>query len=220
VWTRWLFILHLLSRLNRVFCLHCDAPVQLIDATDTVTISKSRDLWTATSPQDDEPARFFDNLASSQSRLREWCSMLETRWVHHDWSTVWTQDSEVRDDLRPEEIWRGSPPHRPLARTRQQVFFSEELFKHSDEDVQPLFPNKEHPFVLESIAAMPRKKECHVSRRGEDEGLERGPHLFVPSSALTSFLLNYLFLPIPHNVPRTAETIESRLLSRQTPCQQ
>ncbi|KAL4981691.1 hypothetical protein BDW68DRAFT_172022 [Aspergillus falconensis] len=176
-------VIHTTSTLaaeSGLFGLLCDAPVQLIDATDTATILKYRDLWTAASPRDDEPARFFDNLPSFQSRLREWCSMLETRWVYHDWATRRKQDSEARHDLRPEDVWRGAgntPPHRPLFRTQPRVLFSGEHFKDSDEEVQQLFPNKEHPFVRESIASMPRfrpvvmfrycKKECHVSRGGE-----------------------------------------------------
>jgi hypothetical protein len=65
-----------------LFGLLCDATVQLVDATYIVTLARYHDLGsTSSTASEATPLALCESMDSFQERVREWCMVLNTRWI-------------------------------------------------------------------------------------------------------------------------------------------
>lgn len=159
-----------------LFGLLLDAPIQLVDATDTSKIAKFHELWASNSALDTTPASFFRDQVSFQVRVRQWLKELVALWVYYPWMKAWKD--KWRGVIDPEGIWLGP-------RIDEDGFLRDMLIPGClESDPGPPFcvdynlfsPNMDHPFVQEALVAMPQFRprvmfrycplDCHLQKQG------------------------------------------------------
>lgn len=125
-----------------------EEPIQCVDAFDQDTIRKYQQLWTlAAPPEDREPAEFFELVTTNRlrERIQQWSEAVEKLWLWNKYFQA--QDEEFPEIGDPDAIWLRPPDD-----------------DEDDEDSDPFSsgvgprytPNKDHPWVKEILAEMPR----------------------------------------------------------------
>ncbi|EAU31049.1 predicted protein [Aspergillus terreus NIH2624] len=159
-----------------LFGLLLDAPIQLVDATDTSKIAKFHELWASNSALDTTPSSFFRDQVSFQVRVRQWLKELVALWVYYPWMKAWKD--KWQGVIDPEGIWLGP-------RIDEDAFLRDMLIPGClESDPGPPFcvdynlfsPNMDHPFAQEALIVMPQFRprvmfrycplDCHLQKQG------------------------------------------------------
>ncbi|KAF9887396.1 hypothetical protein FE257_010251 [Aspergillus nanangensis] len=132
-----------------------DAPIQLVDVSDTETIHKYCVLWASSQHRTPELAEFWGDLPKFQKQVEHWLVEVETLWVWNEW---WRHVPDFAGIANPEQIWRRHQS-KPIDRPFDQDAFFRLVRSNPAKPAatsNPLYLNRDHPFVQETLDAMPR----------------------------------------------------------------
>ncbi|KAF9885276.1 hypothetical protein FE257_013074 [Aspergillus nanangensis] len=150
------------GRRSGLFGLLGDTPIQLVEPTDTATIEKYCELWASGQHRLPDAGEFFNDQAGFHRRLREWVIEVETIWVWNQW---WDRcDAGKFEGIPdPENVWLGPPYKRNDESIDWNLLSTTDLSTSMDMfsecynlDMERFSLHKEHPFVQECLARMPR----------------------------------------------------------------
>jgi hypothetical protein len=178
------------GRRSGLFGLMGDAPVQLVDVADVQRITEFWQLWTSSCPEDLEAECFFTSVKGLPKRVQRWREKVEPVWVYNDWFKAYK--ARFKDVSNPKDIWLGPRHRRKRVRCnklrpeylstdygRSSRYF--DFYPALDVDLDQFSLNRDHPFVRQSLAAMPRllpkimfrhcTDNCHLANSGKSSHL-------------------------------------------------
>ncbi|KAL3485006.1 hypothetical protein BJX62DRAFT_229852 [Aspergillus germanicus] len=178
------------GRRSGLFGLMGDAPVQLVDVADVQRITEFWQLWASSCPEDLEAECFFTSVKGLPKRVQRWREKVEPVWVYNDWFKAYK--ARFKDVSNPKDIWLGPRHRRKRVRCnklrpeylstdygRSSRYF--DFYPTLDVDLDQFSLNRDHPFVRQSLAAMPRllpkimfrhcTDNCHIANSGKSSHL-------------------------------------------------
>jgi hypothetical protein len=179
------------GRRSGLFALMGDAPVQLVDVADVERIALFRQLWASACPEDLEAECFFASVKGLPKRVQRWREKVEAVWVYNDWFKAY--QTRFKHVSNPKEIWLGHRRRRKGGRCnrlrpeylstshRRGPRYYDDYDLSYDVDLDQFSLNKDHSFVRDSLAAMPRllpkimfrhcTDNCHLPNSGRSSHL-------------------------------------------------